>query len=40
MPTFRPMNVETDAAELARLNYTVPEPITPETAHVWSTLRR
>ena len=40
MPTFRPMNLETNAAELARLyNYTVPEPITPETAHVWWTMR-
>jgi len=40
MPTFRPMNLETDAAELARLyNYTVPEPITSETALNWWTLR-
>lgn len=40
MPTFRPMNIQTDAAELARLyNYTVPEPITSETAHAWWTLR-
>jgi GNAT superfamily N-acetyltransferase len=40
MPTFRPIYIETDAAELARLyNYTVPEPITSETAHAWWTLR-
>ena len=40
MPTFRPMNIQTDAAELVRLyNYTVPEPITSETAHAWWTLR-
>jgi GNAT superfamily N-acetyltransferase len=40
MPTFRPINIQTDAAELARLyNYTVPEPITPETANDWWTVR-
>ena len=40
MPTFRSMNIQTDAAELARLyNCTVPEPITSETAHAWWTLR-
>ncbi len=40
MTHFRPMNIETDAAELARLyNYTVPQPITSETALDWWTLR-
>jgi hypothetical protein len=30
MVTFRPMNLETDAANMARLySYTSPEPITP-----------
>ena len=40
MTSFRPMNIETDAAELARLySTTVAEPITPETACEWWTLR-
>lgn len=40
MATFRPMNIGTDAAEMARLySYTVVEPITPETAREWWTLR-
>lgn len=40
MTTFRPMNIEIDAAEMARLySYTVAEPITPETAVDWWTLR-
>jgi GNAT superfamily N-acetyltransferase len=40
MTTFRPMNIETDAAEMARLySYTVAEPITPDTAIDWWTLR-
>lgn len=39
MGTFRPMNLTTDAADLARLySYTVPEPITVETACDWWTL--
>jgi GNAT superfamily N-acetyltransferase len=34
------MNIEADAAEMARLySYTTPEPITPETARDWWTLR-
>jgi GNAT superfamily N-acetyltransferase len=40
MTTFRKMNIETDAADMARLyNYTVPEPITPECVIEWWTLR-
>jgi GNAT superfamily N-acetyltransferase len=35
------MNIKTDAAEMARLySYTVAEPITPETAGNWWTLRK
>jgi GNAT superfamily N-acetyltransferase len=41
MITFRPMNIETDTAEMARLySYTVAEPITEATARDWWTLRR
>lgn len=40
MTTFRPMDITTDAAEMARLySYTVAEPITTETARDWWTLR-
>lgn len=40
MATFRPMNMSTDAAEMARLySYTVAEPITAETIRDWWTLR-
>lgn len=40
MITFRPMNIETDAADMARLyGYTVADPITVETAREWWTLR-
>lgn len=40
MISFRPMNIGTDAAEMARLySYTVAEPITTETARDWWTLR-
>ena len=40
MATFRPMDIKTDAAEMARLySYTVAEPITGETARDWWTLR-
>ena len=40
MIIFRPMNISTDAAEMARLySYTVVEPITSETACDWWTLR-
>jgi len=40
MTTFRPMNIATDAADMARLySYTVAEPITVETARDWWTLR-
>ena len=40
MTSFRPMNIETDAAEMARLySATVAEPITQETACDWWTLR-
>ena len=38
MATFRPMNIETDAADMARLYSTiVPDPITAETAREWWT---
>jgi len=41
MITFRPVNLETDAAEMARLySYTVAEPITDKTVHDWWTLRK
>ena len=40
MTSFRPMNIESDAAEMARLySYTVAEPITSETVRDWWTLR-
>jgi GNAT superfamily N-acetyltransferase len=40
MVTFRPMNIQADAAEMARLySYTVVEPITEETARDWWRLR-
>lgn len=40
MTTFRPMDITNDAAEMARLySYIVAEPITPETAREWWTLR-
>ena len=40
MTTFRPMNIESDGPDLARIySYTVAEPITPETARDWWTLR-
>jgi GNAT superfamily N-acetyltransferase len=40
MATFRPMNIATDATEMARLySYTVVEPINEETARDWWTLR-
>ena len=40
MTTFRPMDIKEDAAVMARLySCTVPEPITPETARDWWTLR-
>ena len=40
MTMFRPMDITSDAAEMARLySYTIPEPITPETARDWWTLR-
>lgn len=40
MATFRPMDITTDAAEMARLySYTTAEPITPETVRDWWTLR-
>jgi GNAT superfamily N-acetyltransferase len=40
MITFRPMNIKTDAADLARLyNATVAEPISAETALDWWTRR-
>jgi hypothetical protein len=36
MTLFRPLDLETDAAELARLhNYTLPEPVTAETVREW-----
>ena len=39
--TFRPLNLETDAADMARINNcTVPEPITEATAREWWTLRQ
>ena len=41
MITFRPMNIETDAADMARLfSYTKAEPITAQTAREWWTLRK
>ena len=41
MITFRPMNIETDAADMARLfSYTKVEPITAQTARDWWTLRK
>ena len=40
MATFRPMNILTDAADLARLySYTSAEPMTAESAREWWTLR-
>ncbi len=40
MVTFRPMNIRSDAAEMARLHSsTVVEPISEETAREWWTLR-
>src|SRR5512139_2082563 len=40
MATFRPMNLATDAADMARLySHTVAEPITAETAREWWELR-
>jgi GNAT superfamily N-acetyltransferase len=36
MTQFRPLDLETDATELARLqNYTLPEPVTAETVREW-----
>jgi GNAT superfamily N-acetyltransferase len=41
MTTFRPMNITTDAADMARLySYIVPEPITVANARDWWTLRQ
>lgn len=41
MVTFRPMNLETDAADMARIyNFTTVEPITERTACDWWTLRK
>jgi GNAT superfamily N-acetyltransferase len=41
MPTFRPFNLDTDAADLARLySTTVPDPVTAETIHDWWTPRK
>ena len=41
MTTFRPMNIETDAASMARLfSSTTVEPITEATARDWWTLRK
>ena len=41
MIIFRPMNLETDAADMARLySFTVAEPITEATARDWWTLRQ
>lgn len=38
--TFRPLDLETDAADMARIySYTVPEPITEATARDWWTRR-
>lgn len=40
MTTFRPINIQTDAADLARLySYTVADPISAETAREWWMLR-
>jgi GNAT superfamily N-acetyltransferase len=40
MITFRPMNLETDAADMARIySFTTVEPITEKTARNWWTLR-
>ncbi|HET9912340.1 MAG TPA: GNAT family N-acetyltransferase [Anaerolineales bacterium] len=40
MAKFRPMNLMTDAADMARLySYTVPEPVTVETVRDWWALR-
>jgi GNAT superfamily N-acetyltransferase len=40
MITFRPMDIETDAADMARLySYTAAEPISVESARDWWTLR-
>jgi GNAT superfamily N-acetyltransferase len=40
MITFRPMDIRTDAADMARLyGYTAAEPITAESARDWWTLR-
>jgi GNAT superfamily N-acetyltransferase len=40
MATFRPLDITIDATEMARLySYTVVEPVTPETAREWWTLR-
>ncbi len=40
MATFRPLNLMTDAVNIARLySFTVPEPITAETAREWWTVR-
>ncbi|HLO13182.1 MAG TPA: GNAT family N-acetyltransferase [Anaerolineales bacterium] len=40
MVTFRPMNLRTDAADMARLySYTVTEPVTAESVRDWLTLR-
>ena len=41
MITFRSMNLETDAADMARIySYTVAEPITAATARDWWTPRK
>ena len=41
MITFRPFNLDTDAADLARLySFTSPEPVTPETIRDWWTPRK
>ena len=40
MFTFRPLTIETDAADMARIySYTLPEPISEATAREWWTLR-
>jgi len=41
MITFRPMNLETDAADMARIySHTTVEPITEKTARDWWSPRK
>jgi GNAT superfamily N-acetyltransferase len=41
MITFRPMNIDTDAVDMARIySFTTTEPITEQTAREWWTLRK